>query len=72
MIVLPGGMSGVDIAALAVEAHPDLEVLYVSGYSKDEIVHRGRIDPRVRLLQKPFTKSELARHVREVLADRRT
>lgn len=69
-MVLPGGMSGADIAARAVEARPDLGVLYVSGYTKDEIVHRGRIDPGVQLLQKPFTKSQLAHHVREVIGER--
>jgi CheY-like chemotaxis protein len=62
-MVLPGGMNGADIAALAVEACADLEVLYVSGYTKDEIVRKGRLDRGVRLLRKSFTQSELAHHV---------
>lgn len=68
-MVLPGGMSGADIAALAVETRPDLGVLYVSGYTRGEIVNRGRIDAGVRLLQKPFTTSELAHHVRDAIRD---
>ena len=66
-MVLPGGMNGADIAALAVEACADLEVLYVSGYTKDEIVRKGRLDRGVRLLQKPFTRGELAHEVRDVI-----
>lgn len=45
----------------------DLKVLYVSGYTDDEIVHRGQLDRGVEFLQKPFTGADLKRRVREVL-----
>jgi len=66
-VVLPGGMSGRDIAAWALETNPDLPVLYTSGYTRDEMVRRGRLARHVRLLQNPFTKGDLAYHVSEVM-----
>ena len=66
-VVLPGGMSG---AALAVEAQrrrPDLKVLYTSGYAEDLIVHDGRLDVGIALLQKPYRKADLARKLEAVL-----
>ncbi|MDT4739917.1 hybrid sensor histidine kinase/response regulator [Bradyrhizobium sp. WYCCWR 12699] len=63
-------MPGINGRALAVEAQrrrPGLKVLYMTGYSRDAIVHQGRLDPGVSLIQKPFTQSDLAQRVRSVL-----
>ena len=65
-VVMPG-MSGRDLAAIAQARLPGLRVLYTSGYTRDEIVHDGRLDPGVEMLAKPFTFAALARRVREVL-----
>lgn len=66
-IVLPGGMTGVEIAEQAKTLLPDVEVLFTSGYSDAALMHDGRLDPGVRLLQKPFRRGALARAVRAVL-----
>ena len=46
---------------------PDVRVLYMLGYTDDEIVRRGLLDPGVAFLEKPFTAQRLASAVREVL-----
>jgi PAS domain S-box-containing protein len=68
-VVLPGGMSGRELAHRVRQRHPGLKVLYMSGYSENGIVHQHRLDQRAPLLQKPFRKTDLARKVREVLDD---
>ena len=40
----------------------------MTGYSRNAIVHQGRLDPGVQLLQKPVTTVELARKLHEMLA----
>ena len=69
-VVLPGGMSGADVARGARERHPGIKVLFTSGYSRNAIVHHGRLDPGVQLLTKPFTFESLANKVRDVLDQR--
>ncbi|TCH98778.1 response regulator [Roseococcus sp. SYP-B2431] len=66
-VVMPGGLSGPDLARLALEARPELKVLYTSGYTENSVVHNGRLDPGVPLLTKPYRRQELARKLREVL-----
>ena len=68
-VVLAGGMSGRELAQKAVEVHPDLKVMYMSGYTENAVVHHGRLDPGVVLLQKPFRKAALAAKLRAVLDD---
>ncbi|MBI5570899.1 MAG: PAS domain S-box protein [Desulfomonile tiedjei] len=51
---------------LAIE-RPDMQVLYVSGYADNAIVHQGVLDPGVHFLQKPFSAHTLACKVRQVL-----
>jgi CheY-like chemotaxis protein len=65
-IVLPG-KSGKFLAEQARASRPDLRVLYTTGYSRNAIVHHGRLDAGVHLISKPFTFQELAKRVREVL-----
>ncbi len=66
-IVLPGGMNGAQLARAARQARPDLRVLYTSGYTDNAVIHHGRLDPGVDLLEKPFTRSALAQRVHEAL-----
>ena len=64
------GLPGIDGRELVEEARrrcSGLKVLFTTGYARDAIVHRGRIDPGVELLTKPFTRVQLATRVREVL-----
>ena len=64
-VVLPGGINGVDLAQWAVKRNPDLKVLLTSGYPNDVGTQRGAVE--FVLLKKPYTQSELARKVRDVL-----
>ncbi len=68
-VVLPGGLTGKQIAVEAAALRPTLRVLFMSGYTENAIVHHGRLDPGVQLLGKPFRLADLARKVREVLDD---
>jgi two-component system cell cycle sensor histidine kinase/response regulator CckA len=57
-VVVPGiGTSELDRTVR--EVRPDLPILYMSGYSRDEMIERGMIDPDRPFLQKPFTADEL-------------
>ncbi len=66
-VVMPGGMSGKQLADRASVIRPDLKVLYTSGYTENAIVHHGRLDPGVKLLRKPYGKRDLAARIRSVL-----
>ena len=61
---LPGGMNGRQLAGAAVARRPDLEVLYMTGYTANAIVHHGVIDAGVNFLGKPFSVSALAAKIK--------
>jgi PAS domain S-box-containing protein len=65
-LVMPG-MSGRDLMQRLHRARPRLRVLYMSGYTNDDILRRGLHDPSVWFLQKPFTGAGLLTKVRQVL-----
>ena len=65
-VVLPG-KSGRELADLAKEIRPGIKVLFTTGYSRNAIVHQGRLDAGVQLISKPFTFEGLAARVRDVL-----
>jgi CheY-like chemotaxis protein len=67
-VVLSGRVRGRDIADQIAALRPGLPVLYMSGYTENSIVHHGRLDPGVALLAKPFSRTQLARKVSELLA----
>ena len=66
-VVLPGGMTGAQLAAQAVALRPGLKVLYTTGYARNAIVHQGRLDKGVQLIVKPFSGADLADRVRDLL-----
>jgi CheY-like chemotaxis protein len=66
-VVLPGGMTGAEVAAKARELRPDLKVLFTTGYARNAIIHHGRLDKGVQLITKPFSFGDLAGKVRDVL-----
>jgi len=66
-VVMPGGMTGRQLAALAMEGLPNLKVLFTSGYNENVILHHGQLDPGVHLLRKPYRKRDLALKLRQLL-----
>jgi DNA-binding response OmpR family regulator len=65
-IVMPG-MDGRQLAREAQKLRPGLEVLYMTGYSRNAVVHQGRLEEGVDILQKPISQAELAHRVRLIL-----
>jgi CheY-like chemotaxis protein len=70
-VVMPG-MTGRELAEQAREQQPDLKVLYTSGYTRNAIMHGGRLDEGVEMISKPFTYAMLAEKVADVLEQGRT
>ena len=66
-VVMPGGVSGPALAEAAHRDRAELKVLYMTGYAENALVHQGRLDPGVELLDKPFTIENLGRKLRAVL-----
>ena len=66
-VVLPGGMSGQDVAAAMQESQPGLPVIYMSGYPDVEATRGRTFKPTDVLLPKPFTYTELSRTLEQVL-----
>ncbi|HEU4475576.1 MAG TPA: CHASE3 domain-containing protein [Methyloceanibacter sp.] len=65
-VVLPGE-SGRELADRVKRLYPHVPVLYTTGYTRNAIVHQGRLDPNINLLSKPYTQQDLARKLRELL-----
>jgi two-component system, cell cycle sensor histidine kinase and response regulator CckA len=65
-VVMPG-MGGRELAAALLGRRPGLKLLYISGYTDDEVTRRGLLDAGAPFLEKPFEAEGLARRVREVL-----
>ena len=65
-VVMPG-MNGRELGKRAQEIRPALRVLYMTGYSRNAVVHHGRLDEGVELLQKPIRQTVLAARIRDIL-----
>jgi PAS domain S-box-containing protein len=65
-VVMPG-INGRELGRRAQEIRPHLRILYMTGYSRNAVVHHGRLDEGVDLLEKPVTQARLALKVREIL-----
>ena len=66
-VVLPGGVSGAQLARQAQALYPNLKVLYTSGYTDNAIIHKGVLDAGAEMIGKPFRKAALARKIRSIL-----
>ncbi len=69
-VVMPG-MDGRELARRAEALCPGLPVLYMSGYTDDEIVRRGLLEAGQPFLQKPFNPETLGGQVARMLQGRR-
>jgi PAS domain S-box-containing protein len=65
-VVMPG-LNGRELGRRAEVLRPGLRVLYMTGYSRNAVVHHGRLEEGVDLLQKPVSQAQLASRVREAL-----
>jgi hypothetical protein len=65
-VVMPEMGAG-ELADQLLALRPDMRVLFISGYTNDEIVRRGISRQETAFIQKPFTSDDLMRKVREVL-----
>ncbi|HVT55403.1 MAG TPA: response regulator, partial [Xanthobacteraceae bacterium] len=68
-IVMPGGANGRELADEALHRKSDLKVLFTTGYTRNAIVHHGRLDRGVQMIGKPFSLDQLAAKVRAMLSD---
>jgi PAS domain S-box-containing protein len=66
-VVMPGALNGRQLADEALRRRPALKVLFTTGYTRNAIVHHGRLDPGVHLIPKPFTLDELGARLRRLL-----
>jgi YesN/AraC family two-component response regulator len=65
-VVMPV-MNGSELATQLVLHHPEMKVLFTSGYTDDTITRHGVLDEGVSFIRKPYTPLALARKMREVL-----
>ncbi len=66
-LVLPGGITGKDLAERLLKTHPKLKVLYASGYSAEIVSKEFPLKEGVNFLTKPFQASKLVQMVRHTL-----
>ena len=66
-LVMPGGMSGIELASKAAAARPGIKILLTSGYTEHAMVRNSRFPEGVRLLSKPYELQELAECLRGAL-----
>lgn len=65
-IVMPK-MNGVDLSKEIIKIHPNLKVLYMSGYTENVIVNQNKIKEEINFIQKPFSINKFVQKVRECL-----
>ena len=64
-VMMPGGMSGIDLAERARIEHPHLRILFSSGYSDELLGASGHAIDHTTLLPKPYSRRDLAEKIRE-------
>ncbi|MDP6831797.1 MAG: PAS domain S-box protein [Alphaproteobacteria bacterium] len=68
-VVMPGGLSGLDLARRARTRWPELKVLYATGYSEEVVADAGQPEDGCQLLRKPFSRAILAAAIADTLDD---
>jgi signal transduction histidine kinase/CheY-like chemotaxis protein len=66
-VILPGAISGPELANTAIRGQPSIKILLMSGYASDAFDREAEPSDYTNLLQKPFSMGELARKIRFVL-----
>jgi PAS domain S-box-containing protein len=70
-VVMPR-MSGPDLGRKLKELHPDIRILYMSGFTDHPAVQQGVRDNQIDMIRKPFAADALLRKIRDVLDGERT
>jgi CheY-like chemotaxis protein len=65
-VVVPG-KNGRQLADEVKRRRPDAKIVFMTGYSRNAIVHQGRLDPGTELISKPLIEGVVARKIRQVL-----
>ena len=65
-VVMPV-MTGRELASRIAEIRPGLAVIFMSGYTDEDVIRRGLMERGQRFIQKPFSPNELARQVHQAL-----
>ena len=65
-IIMPG-MNGRELARKLHELRRGTPILFMTGYSRNAIMHHGRLEQSVDVLQKPVSQADLAARVRAAL-----
>ncbi len=66
-VVMPGGLSGFDLATRAGELFPDLKVLLVTGFAEAAVRNTTAPGQSIALMSKPYRRQELAERIRALL-----
>jgi CheY-like chemotaxis protein len=66
-MVMPEGVSGVDLAGQLLAGQPGLKIIFTSGYTANEVSPEVLAKTNARFLQKPYTHNDLAKTVRDCL-----
>jgi signal transduction histidine kinase/ActR/RegA family two-component response regulator len=66
-VIMPGPLKTTDMVARIKERHPNMPVVYTSGYTENAIVHNGKLDRGVDLISKPYNPDELSLKLRQAL-----
>ena len=69
-VVLGGELNGRQLADAVKKLKPDVPVLFTTGYTRNAIIHHGKLDTGVNLLNKPYTQRDLALKTRAVIDGR--
>ncbi len=65
-VILPDA-NGKELSSKIIKTRPDIKTIYISGYTANVIAHNGKLDDGINFIQKPFSITDFARKVREVL-----
>jgi CheY-like chemotaxis protein len=60
--IIMKGMNGPELVLRLIESHPEMKVVYMSGYTGELVANQG-VDSGIRLLEKPFTRVDLLKTV---------
>jgi CheY-like chemotaxis protein len=64
---LPGGLNGRQVADAARSTHPQLKVLFITGFAENAVIGNGHLDPGMSVITKPFINTALANKVRQLI-----